>query len=371
MKFKIRISHEQYLRIKPICLSSDYRDRNNEIKCRLVGKVKIPPLMEEMTVMIFAEFPNILYLEGSLPKVVYGENVHLFYPNQLESFLQILYETLVFQFESFPDYAMWEVQRIDVCYAWDFTTPEEALKILKYAQSLEYLRKIKRIYPDESVDFIGGHTKVKFYLKAPEFKKHSYNDLVEKGYKKFADEILLLSSNVLRFEITYRRPALMAFFHENRSIRYERFLDEAVLLQMLNNAFPNFTANTDKEVVKLDLVLQALIAHYKVSKAIRLFCWYCTYIHSKLSTRNMIKKYANSSDISTNKRDLEKAGVYLPTMLDVAPFKFHIPSFLVVNPPIADAVVTAAADRILKILRRGRYPDQTNMIFIADLSQFM
>lgn len=85
----------------------------------------------------------------------------------------------------------------------------------------------------------------------------------------------------------------------------------------------------------------------------------------------MIKKYANSSDISTNKRDLEKAGVYLPTMLDVAPFKFHIPSFLVVNPPIADAVVTAAADRILKILRRGRYPDQTNMIFIADLSQFM
>lgn len=352
IRFKIRISSEQYDRIKISCLPSEYFDKRGEMKRRLVGKVSVPPFNAEMTIMIFSEFPNILYLEGSLPKLWYGENVHLFYANQLEPTLEILYQSLFKKFESFPDYSVWEIQRLDVCYAWKFSTPEEALKVMEYVQSLEYLRKIKTVYPGESVDFVGGQTKVKFYLKGPEYKKHGFIELMKKEKPELAKSVLELTSGVLRFEVTYRRKALLDFFKENRSIRYERFIDDSVLADLMLKTFSNFTANIDKEVVKLDSVVQALMKCYKANKAIRLLCWYNTFILSRIPIRNLIRKYANSSDISANKRDLELASVLIPTMLDVSPFKFPIPSTMTVNPPFGAAAVAATAEGVIREMNR-------------------
>ncbi len=352
MRFKIRISGGQYDSIKPKCLASDYVDKKGEMKRRLVGKVSVPPFNAGVTIMIFAEFPSILYLEGSLPKLWYGENVHLLYANQLEPILEILYQTLFKKFGSFPDYSIWEIQRLDVCYTWKFLTPAEAFEVLEYVQSLEYLRKIKTVHPNESVDFVKGQTKIKFYMKEPEFKKHGFVELVKGGYSDLAKTTLELASNSLRFEVTYRRKALLDYFNEKRSIRYERFLDESVLVNMMRKTFANFSANIDKKIVKLDFILQALIAHYKANKAIRLFCWYYMYILSTLPVKNLIKKYAESSYISANKKDIEAANIHIPTMLDVAPFKFPIPSDMVINPPPDAAAEAATAERIIKEMNK-------------------
>jgi len=155
----------------------------------------------------FPSNPNmVFYLEGSLPKIVYGENVHLLYPSQLPSLFKNIEKALNVQYGAVPSWENWEIQRVDAVYAWKIDDQQKMLRMLEFLGSLEYPRKKGKLsYEGESVTFVGRAYSIKFYSKEPEFIKHGYRELKYKGSDELAENALQLSQGVIRYEAKFHR----------------------------------------------------------------------------------------------------------------------------------------------------------------------
>jgi hypothetical protein len=81
---------------------------------------------------------------------------------------------------------------------------------------------------------------------------------------------------------------------------------------------------------------------------IRLFCFYIAYFYTTPQIKKLIKNYAPSGEVSNNRRDIKKAEVPLPDVLNTCPFDFIFPSPLVVN---TEPDTTAVAEELAKRLR--------------------
>ena len=228
IRFKVHLMPDQYPIITKGFLRCPYMNKLGELKQREVGEIVFPPYGAKLSLLLYSDHPETLYVEGSLPKLWYGENMHLLYTSQLEPLLEFIYMAFIRRYESFSHYSLWEVQRLDICYAWRFPTQDEATEVLKYAQTLDYPRKNKHPYGEESVDFGGSTSKIKFYLKLPEFKKKGFRDLLANKDIQLAVDTLKMSTGVLRYEITLRRKALQSML-KKKSITFMDCLDESKL----------------------------------------------------------------------------------------------------------------------------------------------
>lgn len=268
-------------------------------------------------------------VEFSLPKQHFGNNVELLYPSQLEQALGGVYARLVDHFGDFPHYRDWFLQRLDLCYGWKYASQAFAKEALNVLKTFDYSRKSKYLYP-ESVMWRGKTSSIKFYLKQNEYLKHDYKKLIKLGQDDFAKRILVVSEGVLRFEITFRKPAIDYLF-KNKHVTYKDILSKEFLERILGEYLGNLTMNLDKVVIDDKEALRRLKQAYPLQKAMRLFSFFKLYNSPKLNYRQIFKDHYNSSTIWRNKRDIANAKVGLPNDKSIPSFELNIPSDLVVN----------------------------------------
>lgn len=165
--------------------------------------------------LVKGEFVEIdetfLTVELSLPKFIYGHNIHLLY--NFTDAIARLKELLERRFNlktrgKFVDIGQWQVWRVDCCYAWRTLNQQIAQQVLDSLKHLHYPRKKPIIYPT-SIVFVGRTYSIKFYLKLPEFKAHDLKALLKaKASLEWVNHLEQKADGVLRYEATLRRQYL-------------------------------------------------------------------------------------------------------------------------------------------------------------------
>jgi hypothetical protein len=177
---------------------------------------------------------------------------------------------------------------------------------------------------------MGRTQSIQLYLKEYEFLKHGYKKLLKLGQKDLANQILMLSQEVLRFEVRLFKQSLQTIFKKkiitcNDIINptwYFNYLDEC-LTKLLKT--PNKYTTLD-----FDAILK--FKHkFKEEKAMRLFFFWKSFYLDE-ATNKYVRENFNSTTISRNMKDIASTGVGIATPLDFPKlFNLSIPSVSVVN----------------------------------------
>lgn len=318
---------------------------------KLFTTLTVPPLNQTMTVFkdynviktrkIKDPHPSMyFYVEGSLPKLEYGENIHLLYPKSLPSLLKRIEVALLEQFGGVPSWETWEVQRFDIPYAYKFDSNDEAVRVLDFLKTLEYKDKTKHIYKT-SLYFGGRAYSVKFYLKEPEFRKEEYRKLVKDGSKKIADKLLEVCKGILRFEIRINKAHFITLFGKKNIFANDLVaLDTNWYNKLLQNSLHELMHNINYASITDELALNNFLNAYGKQKGSRLFYFWKTFYINENHIKKLLKKHVGSSTILRNFKDIENAGVGIPQINNKIPFDLSIPSKYVINSetaPVAQA----------------------------------
>lgn len=317
---------------------------------KLFSKLTIPPDGRTLTIIkdMDRQYSNPrnnsnthFYLEGSLPKIMYGENVRLLYPSQLPTLFKRIENALIEQYGDIPSWEKWEVQRLDIVYAWKYESQERALQVLDFLEKLDYPRKkAKHTYDNETVIFGGRAYSVKFYLKQPEFLKHGFKELQDKGFPELANEALELSTGVARYEIKINKSKLISLFNKS-TIKTVDLLYLDWYFKIQNEVMSELLHNRNKVSVSDEEAIAKLASKYKKEKAMRLFLFWKTYYSDSNHIKKLLKKNNNPSTLLRNFKDLSSAGVGVPTGNSSIPYDFSIPNNNVVNAEFSFPVAPA------------------------------
>lgn len=334
IKFRVPLYIHEYNAIKAKSHQSVRRDNGllgMQDWERLDGAVTIKPFNAKVGVFAFDE--TSVYLECSLPKIVHGHNVKMFYPSQLLGAVELIEKTLRAYYGDFPPYKLWRVQRLDMCYAYKLSSHLEALRILDFLSVLRYPRKSIHIYPKESVNWGGRSYNIKFYLKELEFHKKGMKEMILNGFERDADEALLLSKGVLRFEITFRKAKLNELFKflDRTDIRINDILDFDLYINTLSHHLEVLLGGIDKRSMSFEVAMELLKKAFGKDKPLRLFNFYTNYYSKDPYIRKIIRNNYNSSNIRRNLESLCEAGVGIPNDDNSVPFDLTIPNINAVN----------------------------------------
>lgn len=200
-----------------ILKSSDSVGFTQEYK--VYDAIEIPPY--QRTVQLYSrEIPfgkRGLYLEFSIPKLLYGTNVYLSEIDKVEELLEKIYQTINKKYNLFPPTLIWTIQRLDISYFWKFTSPEIAQRHLDFIKILEYPRKNRHFYRTTAM-FSGRNFTLRFYIKKAEYIKGDYK-VLKKGFEDEAQKALDYCQNMVRFEVEIRKPELFRIFKKDVQIQ--------------------------------------------------------------------------------------------------------------------------------------------------------
>jgi hypothetical protein len=164
----------------------------------------IPSYDRNVNVLLYPnKSPNHIFLEMSLPKMLFKTNIISPTRTQYIDMVEKLRCALVGKLGELPETKNWIVQRIDIAVQWlykDIFTAKSVLGVLKQ-------------FGDTNFDTTTyKHYTTKFYLKQPEYLKHDYKWLksVDQG---FADSLAELSSGILRFEVSLKGKSVYTSFY--------------------------------------------------------------------------------------------------------------------------------------------------------------
>ena len=174
--------------------------------------------------------PPHFYIEFSVSKYLFGTNVYLCGLNDLPIVINSFYTQLLKRYKKFPDPTTWDLQRVDLCYAWVFE--EEKLKqTLKNLKLLRFPRKNHHLYKTTFMAS-GRSSTLRFYLKEPEFKKTDYK-ILKQINPKYADRVLQDSKNMIRWEVELRKSALKTIYRSSHFIGYKNLLSYATIYSLM------------------------------------------------------------------------------------------------------------------------------------------
>jgi len=339
VKFLLRLSNKQYNELLSCGLEIQKNDNETGKNIfRFVTKeFYVGSFDRRITVRAFSS--DRVEIEFSLPKFLYGHNVYLLYQSQIKKCLIDFHRSIASVFPSIPDLNEWQVVRLDLCYAWKFLTEEHARQVLTELQKIAVARKKARIYPNESVMFIGDSISYKFYMKKPEFYYHDFREL-KKTHLDLAFRTLDTSAGVLRFETTLRKKYLKHEF--KRALYFDDLVNGIDLKALLNKHFKKVMRGVSTQPTEATEALDKLSSAYKPSKARALWTFWLLYFSKDLKVRNQIRNQYHRQTTWSNLRDIGKAGVGIPKQTIDNEFELSIPSHIVVN---HDPVERAAARR--------------------------
>ena len=326
IKFKVRVTKEQFDLLNKKCAVLEKTKQEETIFRFVTDNMKLGSYERNVHIQVNPDYT--VYLEFSVPKYLFGHNVFLLYPSQLEEALRRLHLELESYFTSFPPYKQWVLYRLDICYAWRLKDQAAVHRVMTLLQSFAYPRKdpYKR---GTSIMFIGPAYSVKFYQKFEEFKAHDYKELRHQHKIEEADKGLLLSSGVLRFEASLKRPTIKQHFGETAG--YKDACDERYLTKLLNFYLKKYFRNLETQLMTTKEIHTRLIATFGKTRGIQLFQFYISYFTEKAIHRKLLIDTYSRTQIDKNLKDIRKAQVGISKESLKIEFDFNIPSVDVVN----------------------------------------
>jgi len=279
----------------------------NELKFEyFTEEVEVGSYERAVRIYLKQDSPKGLFVEFSLPKFYYDNNVEMIHAYDVEFILDTLKNDICQFFqEHIPHIEKWIIYRLDLCYNWTFESEQKCQSLMNFIQRIDFPKKKKYVY-DTSVMYKGSAYTIKFYLKGAEFKKHDYKDIFEKDKDK-ADLLLKWAEKVLRFEVEFKKGYLSNLFPHGQvlisSIIYDKIIED-ILKKYLALVFRYI----DKENMKHEDVRQLINNNFSPAKALRLYQFYKGYYFNE-DEKFHIKKGLNPSTIWRYKKDLKSIGV--------------------------------------------------------------
>lgn len=292
---------------------------------------------------IFTYEDDYLFMEGSMPKLYYGHNISMLYPSQLPELLQMLENALRRQFEIFPTYDTWRIQRLDMCYAYKLASTEDVESMLELLSTLRYPRKSFHYYPKETVSFGARSYSLKFYSKEKEFIKKDGKEMIRDGYVKEASELSRMSNGILRYEITNRKANLNQILKDtNKTIfTYKDIMDINLYYNYLNKVQGVLFKGANTQTMTDIQVWQNLKSKYKESKAKKYFMFYKMLYLPEPFAQHFIHKKHNPTTVKRTIEALNQAQVGIPSKNLLYDFNLSIPNKYVINSDLLPAAEAA------------------------------
>lgn len=296
------------------------------------------PIIEENGYQIFVSAFNWdnLFVEFSAPKVMYGTNIFMFYPDKIVDVLSKVKHILEQFYEiTLPDPFLWILQRLDICYAWKFLSNLECKCIITNLSSYEYPRKKKILIDDESLTYWGNTYKLKFYQKQPEFKAHDFRD-IKKTSPILAQRLFELSEGIFRFEVTMHKKKIQQVFGE-KDTNYTKIRDNNIIESMLNQSLSELVKTNNFESMDIVDVFNKLLSVYDKKQSINLLqfvnTWYCIDKTQEKQNRIILEDNLTLSTVKKRLDLLKNSDIGIINTLKDFKFDLQIPSNLAVNSP--------------------------------------
>lgn len=271
-----------------------------------------------------------LYLEFSIPKLVYGQNVYLYYPDQLLSLLEQLRQEMGEWFKvKFVPVTDWVINRLDLCYAWKLPSQDLAQSLLESLRGYSFPRKTTAHF-ETSIAYQGKAYSGIFYLKHPEYVAKGFKDLRYRNLE-YAEAINLESQGVLRFEMQLKKAKLNDLFKDKKGgLQLKDLQDRDFLSKTLNSLFFKLIRSNE---IRIDSPAQ-IYEKLKTSlgdekKAKHLLMFHQMYMGS-IQQKLCLKMIYNNSTITRNLKTLSESGVGV-SIKDFPITSLSIPSNLVIN----------------------------------------
>lgn len=338
IRFLIKLTESEYQAIQKKGQEQIINDKilGTEIKRRYNDNIFVGSYDYRINYWCYSE--TKLFLEFSVPKYVFGHNIYLLYPSQLEQALGEVYHELLNHFCAFPHYKNWLIQRLDICYAWRYQDQTMAERILEALRIQEYPRKFRLPYRT-GVMWKGGKYSPKFYLKYQDFRRYDFKRIVKQDPER-AYRLLELSKGVLRFEITFRKFALDYLFENKSYITYKDFLENDFIPKTLTEYLGKLISNFNNESMQSEEIAKRLINIYGKANGMKRYFFYELFFSPDHNKRDIIDKFYSRTTIWRYKKDIEAADINILPFYDVNT-DISIPSPFVVNP---DPALSALAE---------------------------
>lgn len=240
-----------------------------------------------------------LVIEFSIPKYAYGHNLKEIDVESskiaLETFRKELIRDIGFPL---PELAEWTITRIDLCKNIHFNNTEEAERVLKGYQRINYKNLHQVNYRNESTTWKATDYYMKFYMKGYEYIKHDHQRLNN-------DELLETSKKILRFEITLRTRILKRRFGGKISIN--QLTNEKV--QNVLDFYMNEIQVLKPQTNTIEEITDKLISKYGKTRAIQLLLFYQGYIQVPTWQKTAIKNNFSRTQIYRNIKLIKEAGI--------------------------------------------------------------
>jgi len=309
VRFKVALDLKMVQRIRNRSIEMQQTDHENDRQLFRILKNNAPIGSYDRHVNIFVNDDFELFLEFSVPKFALGHNIYMVYPEHVKDVVDDVQRKLAAYFGDFPATLFWELERIDLCYAWKLSNHAEALNVMTMLQKLEMPKKKKYQY-DTSLMFKGASFSVKFYLKDDEFYAHDFKEFRKTGKLELAYELYEKSQGVLRFEVTLRKIAInRLFFGAERGTVY--LSSDWLTSQKCGSVMRKFLKDVlrvESKFVTLDQVFQILQKFYGKTRGLHLYGFYKIYFHEP-NGKTKVLEAMTRQQIWYNLKKIRDAGV--------------------------------------------------------------
>lgn len=249
---------------------------------------------------IFINSLDFLFIEFSVPKLLFGNNIDLAFFSDILKALRKVEKTLS-DYLKLKDCTVWEVMRLDLCR---YIKSDNPYRDIHMFQMLDYPRQKKYIY-DTSVMFVGRSYSSKFYIKEDEYLKHDFKE-ISKYDLSLAYNILAKSKNKIRFEVGYRSQALKQILGL-QCVTIQDILDKELdLRQHFYKVYTKLYGDIDPKRMEQNSLLELLQQQYKPKRALQLYQFYVLY-YSDDFNKKIIKENYSRSQIYRNLKAIKKA----------------------------------------------------------------
>lgn len=328
VRYKIKVSNEFISRLRKS--GTTYKKTDNETKVELYcvhnSFFNVGSYDYHVNLSV-NEVSSYLYIEFSVPKFVYGHNLFTITLDNYFCAVYDLYADLLRNFGSLPNPESWEIQRLDLCYAWKFDQQATATSFLKALQAVNY-PKLKKYQYDTSVMFKGKTITHKFYLKLPEFFLHDYKRL-KLSDLDVADNLLNYANGILRFEITLRKKALQRLFETTKLRNHD--LKSDIIIDILNMYFKDMTKFIDSTNYSFQDVKNKIEKFHSPKLARSLFLYYLALQHPETQGIDVFKEMTDRSTLYRYDTYLKRLAIPKFRSPSVEQYCFSIPSIFAVK----------------------------------------
>lgn len=149
-----------------------------------------------------------LLINVSIPKLIYGDNVHEINELDISKFFKIVESRIDELFHKTIHKEEWQVYRLDLCKNFKLENDGQLNQYIHQLAKIKLARKDTNLRNNETVEYMNNSIKIHFYNK--------YKQLIKTRIKD--NDLLEQSKNILRFEIQLKKDGLRHYSNKRKAV---------------------------------------------------------------------------------------------------------------------------------------------------------